>query len=859
MELLERDWALDTLTGARESASRGQGRVVMVTGEPGIGKTWLVRQFLHDLGGEARVLFGTCDDLSIPRPLGPIRDLMGNVSEPLRTALSIGAAPHEIQTLLIEELQQPPSPTVMVIEDVHWADDATLDSITILGRRIGALPAIVVLTFRGGEVPPGHRLHATIGSIRADNAVVIELPPLSRNAVMTLAGVDATTVYAATGGNPFYVTEMLASRPAPDLPPSVANAVLGRASRLEPSARSLVELVSIVPGRINTWLLDSVMPGWDACAEEPERRQLIEVDLAHVRFRHELARHAVESNIPTAARRRLHGVVLAALLAADADPSDIVHHAEGAGAVDVVADYALIAARRAATLHSRREAYSHYRRAATFVHRRSTAEQAKVLEELATAAYLVNQIDESFEPIDDAIEIYRRLEDPEAVGRGMRLRSRFHWFAGDGAAAMSSALEAIEILEPLGESAELAHAYSAISQLAMLANDADLAIEWGERALDLATRLGDQQIRGHALCNIGAARMLVDPDDIATLLEAHGVAHAAGDAYEATRALVNIAYTAMYSGRHDAGMDYARRVVAYALEHEVHNLSSYGAIMIAWLQLRAGEWDEAEVLARGELTNTAGILQLAARTVLTELAVRRGDADAADLLADLDSRAALAGELQRILPVVELSVEYALTRGERIPSERLTRLVADYPLCAGVNGWRMRIAAWATVAGVETDFDVADDGPFAAMARAEWATAAVRFGAIGWTYDRALMLSMLDDEDSLVEALDIARGLGAEPLVKHVARRLRDLGIRVPLGQRDATRSNPAGLTARQLEVLRLVAAGLTNTEIAERLVVSQRTAEHHVAAVLTKLGVTSRRAAARRAVELGLEPAPDR
>ena len=245
----------------------------------------------------------------------------------------------------------------------------------------------------------------------------------------------------------------------------------------------------------------------------------------------------------------------------------------------MVADYALIAARRAATLHSRREAYSHYRRAATFVHRRSTAEQAKVLEELATAAYLVNQIDESFEPIDDAIEIYRRLEDPEAVGRGMRLRSRFHWFAGDGAAAMSSALEAIEILEPLGESAELAHAYSAISQLAMLANDADLAIEWGERALDLATRLGDQQIRGHALCNIGAARMLVDPDDIATLLEAHEVAHAAGDAYEATRALVNIAYTAMYSGRHDAGMDYARRVVAYALEHEVHNLSSYGAIM----------------------------------------------------------------------------------------------------------------------------------------------------------------------------------------------------------------------------------------------------------------------------------------
>ena len=87
------------------------------------------------------MLFGTCDDLSIPRPLGPIRDLVGNVSRPLASALSDGSAPHDIQSLLIEELELPPSPTVLVLEDVHWADDATLDSITVLGRRIGTLPA----------------------------------------------------------------------------------------------------------------------------------------------------------------------------------------------------------------------------------------------------------------------------------------------------------------------------------------------------------------------------------------------------------------------------------------------------------------------------------------------------------------------------------------------------------------------------------------------------------------------------------------------------------------------------------------------------------------------------------------------
>ncbi|HEY4609283.1 MAG TPA: LuxR C-terminal-related transcriptional regulator, partial [Ilumatobacteraceae bacterium] len=405
----------------------------------------------------------------------------------------------------------------------------------------------------------------------------------------------------------------------------------------------------------------------------------------------------------------------------------------------------------------------------------------------------------------------------------------------------------------------LAHAYSGIAQLAMLANDADLALDWGRRALDLATRLGDQQIRGHALCNIGAAKMLLDPDDIDTLLEAHEVAHAAGDAYEATRAFINIAYTAMYSARHDAGLHYARRALAYAEDHEVHNLSSYAVIIISWLQLRVGEWAEAERRIRDAIGNTTGILQLAAGTVLTELAVRRGDADAADRLADVDRQAAVAGELQRVLPVTELSIEYAFIRGEAIPTKLLERLVVDFPLTRGVNGWRVRIAAWAAVAGIDTGFDVADYGPFAAMARHDWQRVADRFGEIGWMYDRALMLSMLDDEDSLVEALDIARGLGAEPLTKHVTRRMRERGIRVPLGQRDVTRSNPAGLTARQLEVLTLLGQGLTNTEIAERLVVSQRTAEHHVAAVLTKLGVTTRREAARRAVELGLTPSPDR
>src|SRR5262245_51428450 len=421
MELLEREEALAALAGAREAAARGEGRAILVSGEPGTGKTALVTRFLDGLGPDSRVLLGTCDDLSVPRPLGAIRDLAGSVSPALEAALSSGAAPHEIQTLLVAELELRPRPTVLVLEDVHWADDATLDSITVLGRRIASLPALLVLTFRAGEAPPGHRLHAAVGGIRAADSVVIELAPLSQGAVAALAGERAAAVFAATAGNPFYVSELLHSPRAGELPPSVANAVLGRAARLDAPARRLLELVSVVPTRMSTSLLDALLPGWPVAAEEPERRQLLEVGPSHVRFRHELARHAIRSALPIAARRRLHGELLQALLAAGADPAEVVHHAEAAGVQTVVAEYALVAARRAAALESNREAYSHYRRAADFLARRPPDEQATVLEELAGAAYVAGRLDDAFVAIARAIELFGALGDQAAVGRCTRV------------------------------------------------------------------------------------------------------------------------------------------------------------------------------------------------------------------------------------------------------------------------------------------------------------------------------------------------------------------------------------------------------------------------------------------------------
>jgi DNA-binding CsgD family transcriptional regulator/tetratricopeptide (TPR) repeat protein len=691
-----------------------------------------------------------------------------------------------------------------------------------------------------------------LGAVRAEDASFVELEPLSERAVGTLAGAGGGEVYAQSGGNPFYVTELLASPSDGVLPPSVATAVRGRMSRLDDDARRLIELVSVVPNRVPTSLLDDVRPDWLDAAEEPERRGLLEVDPRFVRFRHELARNAILSSVPVAARRRLHAAILGALLAADADPAEIVHHAEAAGDEDVVAEYALVSARRASALESNREAHSHYLRASDFLGRLSLPEQAEVLEELVAVAYRVGKLEEAFPAIERAVAIHAELGDEEAVGRCTRVLSRLHLFAGNGALARAKVDEAIAILEPIGESVELARAYATRAQLAMAGEEVEQALEYGERALGLAARFGDDATRVQALVTMGTVRIQLDPGGTSALLEAHAQADAAGERHEATRALGNLAYGLQSWFLPARSRETAERALAYAQEHEVHSLARYVAMMIAYLDVREGHWERAERAARNELGSGATIAQLLVKRILADLAVRRGDADAPERLADLTAQVERTGELQRMAVALELQAEWALNTGAPLPTERFQALLTR--VRAPVSWGGIRIGAWAAVAGIEVDLEQPPSSPHAAMLRRDWLGAADAYGEAGWQYDRALMLSLLDDEEHLLEALGTARSLGAKPLAGRLVRRLRELGYRVPQGPRRQTRANPAGLTARQLEVLALLVEGLTNAEIAQRLFLSPRTAEHHVKAVLEKIGAETRRDAAERAAALGLE-----
>jgi DNA-binding CsgD family transcriptional regulator len=315
------------------------------------------------------------------------------------------------------------------------------------------------------------------------------------------------------------------------------------------------------------------------------------------------------------------------------------------------------------------------------------------------------------------------------------------------------------------------------------------------------------------------------------------------------RALANLGYGLMNWARAEAALAASRAGVAYAVKHEVHYMAPYSILTQSWLQLRAGHWGEAEGTALAHEQSKVAVHRLLAESVLAELAVRRGDGADAVRLDALSARAEQTGELQRLVPVFELSIERALLAGERPSVERMLPYLSEVeaPHTEDV----LRLGAWVTAAGFSVQLAAPSSTPWEPMLRRDWHAAAEAFGDAGWEYDRAFMLALAGDEESLVEAIAIAYALGAAPLARRVAEQMRALGLRIPRGPRRSTRSNQAGLTGRQLEVLGLLGVGLTNNEIADRLVVSPRTAEHHVAAVLQKLGASTRRDAARRAAEL--------
>lgn len=352
-----------------------RGRLVLVSGEAGIGKTTLLRRFCEASGGSAPVLWGGCDSLFTPRALGPLLDIAQLTGGELARSVESGARPSDVAMLLMREAARR-APTIVVFEDVHWADEATLDVLGLLGRRIQSFPALLVATYRD-ELDRVHPLRVVLGELPSGGVRRLKLSPLWSSAVATLAGrevADAAELYRQTGGNPFFVTEVVATG-GDEMPQSVRDAVLARASRLSSAARTLLEAVAVAPPQCELWLLEALAGKELERLEECLASGMLEAHARGLAFRHELARLAVEESLPPNRRLALHRRVLTSLAAAPArvpDLARLAHHAEAAADGQAVLKYAPAAAMRAASVGAHREAAALFACAARFAEDAST-------------------------------------------------------------------------------------------------------------------------------------------------------------------------------------------------------------------------------------------------------------------------------------------------------------------------------------------------------------------------------------------------------------------------------------------------------------------------------------------------------
>jgi DNA-binding CsgD family transcriptional regulator/tetratricopeptide (TPR) repeat protein len=862
--LVEREAHMAALLQRADDSAAGEGRLVFVGGEAGVGKTALLAAAAMRLGDRLQVRRGGCDNITTAAALGPFADAVPERADLIDDS---DVPPQRRYRQLFATLTA--GPTLLVLEDLHWADEATLEMVRFIGRRLVGVPLLVFASYRDDEVTGDHPLTVVLGDLATAPGVSrLHLDPLSPPGVRELLAAAGSTldpdqVHRSTGGNAFYVTEVVATG-ATQVPATVRDAVLARAARLSQAGHQVLAAAAVLGQRVDVGLLTAVSGQGAAAVDECLHTGTLVAEDAVVAFRHDLARIAIEQNLTPTARIELHAAALAALLASDpGDDRRLAHHAAQCGDGAAVRRHAPAAAARAARLGAHREAAEQYRLALRFfsdvADTADTADtdrhRAEVLRALAYECYLTDRSEEARQAWEQALQTYRRAGDQVGVGEAQRWLSRLSWFLGQNDRSERYAQEAIATLGPLGDSAALAMAYSNMSQLHMLANRHAEAIEWGRRAIALARQVGDREAEIHALNNVGTsmtskdgsaegAQLLTRSLDLALVDDAHE--HAA-------RAYTNLASTATRQRRFTTADRHLRAGIAYCTERD---LDSWRLYMSAWLArslAEQGRYDEADPLARQVLGSPrlSPVSRIVALAVAGQLAARRGE-PSAELLDEALALAVPTGEMQRLVPVAVARAEAAWLAGDR---DGIIREIepAWAAAMAVPNDWDVaELCWWLSVAGAPRPAPLPLAEPFALMIEGRWEAAAEEWQAIGAPLWAAFALGRARSLEAAREAIGIAEAIGAPAVRPAVLRDRHALGLPVP--RTPGTRSaDPSGLTARELDVLRLITDGLSNSEIAAQLYLSEKTVGHHVSAVLRKLGEPTRTRAAAAALRRGI------
>ncbi len=851
MDLLEREDELARLDSLLASASGGDGRIALIRGEVGIGKTSLAKALANSVATDAHILWGSCNDLLAPWPLGPFRDMARQ--EPMLSSPIESNDRNGTLEVLLELFTRKIRPTIAVIEDVHWADGATLDVITTLARRIEHTHTLMVMTFRD-NITADHPLSLTLGSLPQTQVENIELSPLSYEAVaaMSPTASQAEQIWDLSAGNPFYVTE-LAKGVRGKIPPSVRDVVRSQLGRLTAKGEQLIRLASVIPGRIELSLIDTIDLSLRDSVVEAEQLGLLVLEGDSLVFRHQLVRSAVESSLAESHRRELNLKVLDACELLGLDVSRCAHHARQAQSVDAMIRLLPAAARQAAEAGSHREAVAHMRAVEPYLDRVPPPERASLYEMWAKEEEFVSG--EGLDQALEAVSLREALDQSAELGASLLRASRSAYFSGRRHLAHDLAERAVEVLSE-GGGERLAAAYAEVSRLEMLDHDFDRAIELGNKSLALAPK--STLARANALTNIGTAMALRSyPEGVDLLRESARISGRLGDDRELHRARGNLITAALLH----RDLEEAKKLNELTLKElgeQSPATAAWHLVTRAAIDLQSGRYEQSESTLRDLLgrENLEAGDRIGAATNLAAVLVRQGHPEARRFLEEAQELAQAFGEGQDWTILASAWAEYLYVFERKDSSTTRHNLQALRQAESSAMSWKIAdLALWLWLDGHIREIPAATPDPVRWLGEGEWRRAADWYSSRGLPYDQAVALAQGDTEAQL-QSLKIAHRIGAKPLAARVRKRLRAQGVRgIPRGPRATTATSPIGLTARQTETLRLLAEDLTNAEIADRLFISPRTVEKHVAAVLEKTGASTRQEAVAVAQDHGVLP----
>ena len=858
MPLLERETQLASLAEYAGEARQGTGRLVLIAGEAGVGKSALVEQAERGLPA-ATWYWGACDGLFTPRPLGPLFDIASQLGGELLELSRADAAREELFSALLRQVSAPGELHVLVVEDVHWADEATIDLLRFLGRRIRDVPVLILATYRDEGLTATDPLRLALGDLATQRCVRrMSLPPLSPRAVAVLAGgsgLDPAALYRLTGGNPFYVSQAVQARMS-EVPESARDAVLARAARLGRDARAVLDAAALIGTRVELALLESVTDCPPSAIDELLASGLLAGDGTALQFRHEIARLAVEGAVSAHRRGAIHARILASLQALRCDDdAAMAFHAEAAGDGPAALRHASAAARRAAALASHREAAAQFERALRFAGLADPATVAGLHDGFAYEASLLDRWHEAADARERALTLWRDVGDRLREGDTLRWLASSMCSLSRGDTGIAAAQDAIALLEPLGPTAELAWAYATLASMWMMRGVIRDAIGLARRAQAIAWPLGLTKVLSSALNTEACAVQVIGGGWAGTLRQSLDIALAGRHEAEAARAYGNLHACCVAERDWAAAERYFTQGIEYCDDHDLTTYSIFLRSERTSVLERTGRWDEAEALCR-ELLRQGGPspnIRLCPLNWLGTILARRGEPGAWECLDEAIRYADGAGEPQSIVPVRLARAEAFWLEGKLAEARREAELADD--VADGCDRWRRgAVAAWLRRTGSTRPARGELAAPSQRLLDGDRAGAARLWTDLGCPYEAALALLESADEASLRQALWTFIDLGASATIRLTRQKMRQLAIRsIPAGPRTTTRKHPLGLTRREREVLELICARHTNAEIAQKLFISVKTVDHHVSAVLAKLDAPTRRAAATRAAKLGL------